>query len=167
MRISPRWGCGPVQLLASPPAVFAEYFGAASSLELLLAVVCVWLPHTHCLVLPHFVLHVFQKCSGCILLFCTHINVKPDSSSVWFEPPQRLVMMEFIISHGGVTSSATDFGSQVLAKLCGPSMASCRTEVPVCTMKGLVKNASETGECVVDQAYFVFACAFMCRFDAQ
>ena len=99
-----------------------------------------------------------------MLLVCTHINVKPDSSSLWFEPRQRLVLMVFIISHGGVASSAADSGSRVLAKLCGPSMASCRTEVP---MKGLVKNASETGQSVVDQACFVFACAFMCRFNAQ
>ena len=66
---------------------------------------------------------------------------------------QRLVLMVFIISHGGVASSAADSGSRVLAKLCGLSMASCRTEVPVCAMKGLVKNASETGESVVDQAF--------------
>ena len=40
------------------------------------------------IVLPHFVSHVLQKCSGCILymfLVCTRINVKPDSSSSWFE----------------------------------------------------------------------------------
>ena len=58
--------------------------------------------------------------------------------------------MVFIISHGGVASSAADPGSRVLAKPCWPSMASCRTEVPVCAMKGLVKNASETGESVVE-----------------
>ena len=63
---------------------------------------------------------------------------------------QRLVLMVFIISNGGVASSAADSGLRVLAKLCGPSMASCRTEVAVYAMRGLVKNASETGESVVD-----------------